>query len=473
MQKLSPHEQKIFDLVKSNPEIITDPEKRKKIALENGMSEKTLRNRIGDLKRYGLIHQDIGKGDLNDDKENNLTDNILFFWKNRKFIYKWTGYTIIASIIISLLLPKWYASEAVILSSGAGNFNFISAISPIPIGDFGLSNINEDINNFISILKSRSLKEHLVNKFNLVERYGSRDIEYAMLDFEEKMELFVTEEGALSITIIDREPIVAKLMVDEVLITLDKITQNLNMEAGRNNREFLEERLSRNKIELASSEKQLKNFQERTGIIDFVTQASSLMESKYKSYEAKYESYSSVYTETYTQIYPKKVETEIQLEVAKRTLPVGNPTIFRLEEALKEHERQLQILSLKLDEFLKELFTEVSNLLVTNSEDIPFVVPISELPRLGLENARLVREVEMKNMIQEILIPQYEQAKLEENKNIPTLQLIDEPQVALNKAKPKRAYIVIGATILSFIFSLTFLYINEHSKSFRLRLKNN
>ena len=101
---------------------------RKKIALENGMSEKTLRNRIGDLKRYGLIHQDIGKGDLNDDKENNLTDNILFFWKNRKFIYKWTGYTIIASIIISLLLPKWYASEAVILSSGAGNFNFISAI---------------------------------------------------------------------------------------------------------------------------------------------------------------------------------------------------------------------------------------------------------------------------------------------------------------------------------------------------------
>lgn len=472
MQKLSPHEQKIFDLVQSNPEIITDPEKRKKIALENGMSEKTLRNRIGDLKRYGLIQQDLGKVNFNDENDNKLTENILFFWKNRRFVYKWTGYTIIASIIISLLLPKWYASEAVILSSGAGNFNFISSISPIPIGDFGLSSINEDINNFISILKSRSLKEHLVNKFQLVERYGSRDIEYAMLDFEEKMELLVTEEGALSITIIDKEPIIAKLMVDEVLITLDSITQSLNMEAGRNNREFLEERLSRNKIELANSEKQLKEFQERTGIIDFITQASSLMESKYKSYEAKYESYSSVYTETYTQIYPKKVETEIQLEVAKRTLPAGNPTIFRLEEALKEHERQLKILSIKLDEFLKELFTEVSNLLITNSDEVPFVVPISELPRLGLENARLVREVEMKNMIQEILIPQYEQAKLEENKNIPTLQLIDVPTVALNKAKPKRAYIVIGATILSIIFSLAFLYINEHSKSFRLRLKN-
>lgn len=465
MQKLSPHEQKIFDLVQSNPEIITDPEKRKKIALENGMSEKTLRNRIGDLKRYGLIQQDLGKVDLNDENDNKFTENILFFWKNRRLVYKWTGYTIIASIIISLLLPKWYASEAVILSSGAGNFNFISSISPIPIGDFGLSSINEDINNFISILKSRSLKEHLVNKFQLVERYGSRDIEYAMLSFEEKMELLVTEEGALSITIIDREPIVAKLMVDEVLITLDSITQSLNMEAGRNNREFLEERLSRNKIELANSEKQLKEFQERTGIIDFVTQASSLM-------EAKYESYSSVYTETYTQIYPKKVETEIQLEVAKRTLPAGNPTIFRLGEALKEHERQLKILSVKLDEFLKELFTEASNLLITNSDEAPFVVPISELPRLGLENARLVREVEMKNMIQEILIPQFEQAKLEENKNIPTLQLIDEPTVALNKAKPKRAYIVIGATILSIIFSLAFLYINEHSKSFRLRLKN-
>ena len=56
MIKLSTHEQKILNLIKENPEILIDPNARKQIADEHGMTEKTLRNRIGDLKRYGLIN---------------------------------------------------------------------------------------------------------------------------------------------------------------------------------------------------------------------------------------------------------------------------------------------------------------------------------------------------------------------------------------------------------------------------------
>ncbi len=55
MIKLTPHEQKILDLVKKNPEIIHNPEKRKEIAEQEGFTEKTLRNRIGDLKKYGVL----------------------------------------------------------------------------------------------------------------------------------------------------------------------------------------------------------------------------------------------------------------------------------------------------------------------------------------------------------------------------------------------------------------------------------
>ena len=56
MMKLTPHEEKILALIKKNPEIITDTKKRTVIAKENGLSEKTLRNRIGDLKKYGVIN---------------------------------------------------------------------------------------------------------------------------------------------------------------------------------------------------------------------------------------------------------------------------------------------------------------------------------------------------------------------------------------------------------------------------------
>ena len=56
--KLTPHEKKILALIEKNPEIITDTKKRIVIAKENGLSEKTLRNRIGDLKKYGVINLD-------------------------------------------------------------------------------------------------------------------------------------------------------------------------------------------------------------------------------------------------------------------------------------------------------------------------------------------------------------------------------------------------------------------------------
>ena len=460
---LSPHEQKILSLVKKHPTIVSDPVERKRVAELNGMSEKTLRNRLGDLKRYGVVgHQTRGQETITQDNEV-LTDNLLLFWTNRRLILKNTIIVAFISLIISLLLPKWYASKAVVLSSGAGKFNFLSSISPIPVANFGLSTINEDINNFIAILQSRTVKEYMVNKFNLVERYNQRDIEYAMEAFEEKMELEVTEEGTLEISIIDKDPIVAKQMVSEALIMLDQINQNIGMEAGRYNREFLEKRLSQNENNLEKAELDLKIFQEKTGIIDLVAQLSSTMQMSAQAYNSIFDAY--------TELYAKKIETETQLAVAKTTLSINNPTLMQLEKLLNEQTFQLDQLMIELDAKLQYLLSSITPTQVDNIPNIEFSVSFNSLPSLGLENARLIREVKMQSTIQEILIPQYEQAKLEETKNIPTLQLIDKPKVAINKAKPKRALIVIGSTLMSILVSFTFVYAGHHTRDLRTALK--
>ncbi len=460
---LSPHEQKILSLVEKHPTIVSDPVERKRVAELNGMSEKTLRNRLGDLKRYGVVgHQTRGQETITQDNEV-LTDNLLLFWTNRRLILKNTIIVAFISLIISLLLPKWYASKAVVLSSGAGKFNFLSSISPIPVANFGLSTINEDINNFIAILQSRTVKEYMVNKFNLVERYNQRDIEYAMEAFEEKMELEVTEEGTLEISIIDKDPIVAKQMVSEALIMLDQINQNIGMEAGRYNREFLEKRLSQNENNLEKAELDLKIFQEKTGIIDLVAQLSSTMQMSAQAYNSIFDAY--------TELYAKKIETETQLAVAKTTLSINNPTLMQLEKLLNEQTFQLEQLMIELDAKLQYLLSSITPTQVDNIPNIEFSVSFNSLPSLGLENARLIREVKMQSTIQEILIPQYEQAKLEETKNIPTLQLIDKPKVAINKAKPKRALIVIGSTLMSILVSFTFVYAGHHTRDLRTALK--
>ena len=55
--KLTPHEQKILKIVQDYPSITSDPAKRGSIAKKNGLTEKTLRNRIAELKKRGLIQK--------------------------------------------------------------------------------------------------------------------------------------------------------------------------------------------------------------------------------------------------------------------------------------------------------------------------------------------------------------------------------------------------------------------------------
>lgn len=468
MIKLSTHEQKILDLIKDNPEILTDPIIRKQVANQYGMTEKTLRNRIGDLKRYGLIDNKGVKDEIDEFPEANMQKNLFILWRKKRFVAKNVVIVAVASVIIALLLPKWYSSEATILSSGAGRFNILSSISPIPISDFGLSSISEDINTFIAILNSRSVKEYMVKKFDLINRYDEKDLEFAMVAFEDKMELEVTEEGTLKISVIDKKPEIAKAMVVELLTKLDSVNQQLGMDKGRFNREFLEQRLNETKTDLAIAEIRLKDFQEKTGIIDILTQIS-----------AQFESYSQLYSQemqAYTELFSLKAQTEVQLNVSKATLNPDNPTVKRFKVMLTEQEKQLDQLTSKLDKQLQEVILGLNEDKQNNLKDnqlgqIPKLINFKSFPELGMENARLLREVTIQNTLLELLLPQYETARLEESKNIPTLQVIDEPKVAINKTKPLRLLIVIASVIMAFLLSIVYIYLDYYSVDFRKQLK--
>ena len=537
MIKLSTHEQKILNLIKENPEILIDPNARKQIADEHGMTEKTLRNRIGDLKRYGLINNQGVINEIDDFSDNNMQKNLLLLWTKRKFILKNIGFVTVVSIIIALLLPKWYTSQAIILSSDAGRFSLLSSLSPIPVADFGLSSLSEDINKFIAILNSRSVKSHMVKKFDLINRYDEKDIEYAMVAFEEKMEIEVTEEGTLKISVIDKDPLIAKKMVEELLIQLDNINQRLSMDKGRYNREFLERRLNQARFDLATAEVNLKDFQEETGIVDIVSQISAqyeaygqiyIQETQRQLHEKELfarqaeiqerrqlhekemqgrrqiqemQAYGQLYNQemiAYTELYSLKAQTEIQLNVSKATLNPNNPAIKRHEVMLNEQEKQLDLITSSLDKQLldiilglekiesKNLINELEYLptMINNEleylptminfelEYLPTMINFDNFPELGMENARLIRALTIQNTLLELLLPQYETARLEETKNIPTLQIIDAPKVPINKSKPIRSLIVIASIIMGLVISIIYIFSEHYSSEFRKQLKN-
>ena len=267
-------------------------------------------------------------------------------------------------------------------------------------------------------------------------------------------------------------------MVVELLTKLDSVNQQLGMDKGRFNREFLEQRLNETKTDLAIAEIRLKDFQEKTGIIDIVSQISAQYEAYGQIYIQEMQAYGQLYNQemiAYTELYSLKAQTEIQLNVSKVTLNPNNPAVKRYEIMLNEQEKQLDLITSSLDKQLLDIILGFEKIegknLINELEHLPTMINFDNFPVLGMENARLIRELTIQNTLLELLLPQYETARLEESKNIPTLQVIDEPKVAINKTKPIRSLIVIASVIMAVLLSIVYIYLDYYSVDFRKQLK--
>jgi capsule polysaccharide export protein KpsE/RkpR len=193
----------------------------------------------------------------------------------------------------------------------------------------------------------------------------------------------------------------------------------LKTQKSKNNRIFLEERLAEIRYNLRLAEDSLTHFQEISGIF---------------SPEDQYKGIIEAYSQIETDLITKKIQKSI-LEKLKgeNSADVGNINyeIDGIEKKLKEIKK----------------FGEPSG-------TIP---AIETLPEKAANYFRLLRDVEINTAILQFVIPLYEQAKIEEKKDIPTLQIIDYAVPVEVKSYPPR---LIFTLIISFsVFLILFLFV--------------
>jgi len=138
---------------------------------------------------------------------------------------------------------------------------------------------------------------------------------------------------------------------------------------------------------------------------------------------------------------------EVELRVAEKTLSEGHPTISNLQ-------REIEELQNSLDSLGKSPFGTGENQLL---------LKISEMPSLGLQWIRLKRNVEIQHQIFTFLTQQYEEAKLKEARDTPTVQLLDEPVQAEIKTSPRRTRMVILSFLLAGISSVLYVIVMSNS----------
>ncbi|GAI07982.1 unnamed protein product, partial [marine sediment metagenome] len=144
----------------------------------------------------------------------------------------------------------------------------------------------------------------------------------------------------------------------------------------------------------------------------------------------------------------------ILLEVKKGALAssvqFNNPYLYDINKELRELKKQLT----KIEFGSKQ----------KNEKDFGagFSVPFSELPEVSLEYARLLRNVKVQEVIYELLTQQYEQAKIMEAKDTPTVQFLDRAGIPEKKTFPKRTLIVAFAFLLSLFVNIPLVFFLEY-----------
>ncbi len=97
---------------------------------------------------------------------------------------------------------------------------------------------------------------------------------------------------------------------------------------------------------------------------------------------------------------------------------------------------------------INALKEQISN--IKNSTDLNDFLRLGNSPQIALSFIRLQRDVEIQTKIMTFLLPVYEQAKIEEKRETPTITVLDKPYVAEKKTKPKRLTMVVSMDFCGF-----------------------
>ena len=370
-----------------------------------------------------------------------ILDIILIFLKRKKFIIITTSVVFIISVILYFFVfDLIYYSEATIKSSGKSGSLLGSLESGLPdvgaLDELGLGGGKsaKELAVYENILSSRRCIEPLIDKFNLVDRDKYQFKEDAIKNFmKENMKLDEDKlAGVLSIGIYDKDPQLAKEMVEFLLAQLDKINIELNVQNAKNNREFVEQRYYKAKEDLTKAEDSLKAFQVIYGIspdlqVKAATQTAFIIESEMKAEEVKLD-------------VLKKILSPDQIEVKTQEAKVNS-----LKEQISKNQ---------------------------TSTDLNDMMRLGNSAQVVMSYLRLEREVEIQSKILSFILPIYEQAKIDEKKETPTIIVLDKPYIAEKKVKPKRLLMILAWTFSCFFITGVLAIFFERAKVYRNLIKS-
>lgn len=385
------------------------------------------------------------------DDEISLVDLARVLIKHSKLIAAVAIVVTISTGAITLLLPNQYSSTATLLPIEKKSSGNLSSLMDSMGGGLGLIAAQAGIgggaaDKFVTILNSRSLTEKVIESekllpilfedewdfsskrwkspwLNLTAKRSGPSLQDGVARMKERLSIGKDKKtDVISVGFTAEDPKFAAQIVNAYAANLDHYLKENALSSAKRNRIFIDGQLQKVRGEMEFYETNLRNFQQENKVValDAQTEAS---------------------VRTYADLKSKIISAEVELRLLEQGSFDADPRTSLKRQEIAELKRQIS----KFEE---------------GGESGP-IVSFQKAPSLGLNYARLKRELLIRERVFELLTQQFEMAKITEAQDDISFQVLDAAIPSEKKSGPKRSFIVIGSLFASLALGIILAFLVE------------
>jgi capsule polysaccharide export protein KpsE/RkpR len=282
---------------------------------------------------------------------------------------------------------------------------------------------------FVALLRSGTVSDHLIDRFELQRVYHKRYREDAAKRLGHLTKITEdTKSGVITLSVTDETRERARDLAQGYLDELNALVARVNTSSAHREREFIEKRLNTVQGELQRAQLELSDFSSKNSTIDIREQTRATVDAGAK-------------------LEGQLIAGESELDSLRQIY--GNQNV-----RVRAAEARDAILQRELQRANGPSGVDLDNKNIDATHPYP---PLRQLPQLGVKWANLYRSVRIHETVFDLLSEEYETARIEEVKAIPTVSVIDFPAISERKSGPHRTLIVVISTFLSFVITAVIL----------------
>jgi len=385
---------------------------------------------------------------MSENKQIFISDYLVLIKKSiKKALFISLGFAALIAVY-SFIMPKTYTSDATILppkeSSGGGGLsgflqNMVGGAGSLVLGGGGGGASQSKI--YGDILTSRSSAEYISKKLNLenttffdmptyndhIELVRSAlEVEFersGLMVISAKIKTGYFSDKAVS----DSAAILSQEVSNTAIEALDYLLRMKNNSAAKKTRIYIQNELHKYYHTLDSVARVLEDYQKENKIIAIEEQTQAVVN--------------------------QAIEIGAELSKAKAELALMQ---FQYEEKSPRVESLKKQVDFYEEEFRKVQFGEMGKV-------NQFSIALNELPRVAREYTELMRDREIYEKVIIYLETQKHQEAMQEEKDTPNIEILDNAIKPKTHSAPNRKLMVILSFTLAFLASIMVLIIREAS----------